>query len=141
MSLFALASGEIVGDPVRRTSAKGSDYATALVRVGNGDATQWLSVIAFAEAATRLLSLRAGDAVSVAGRIELRSWTGRDGAERTGLSIVASEIAAARPKPRTRDGAPRQRYRRSTTRASGGGTTAPSLLADRVDDLWPGGGP
>jgi single-stranded DNA-binding protein len=122
VSLHALASGVLTADPVRRTGPRG-DFATAPIRIGSGDAVQWVSVIAFGELSERLLSLRGADALSIAGRLELRTWRGNDGAERAGLTIVASEVAAARPR---RGNQRRQSaYRRSTAFASGSGTAPP----------------
>jgi single-stranded DNA-binding protein len=125
--LWATAVGVLARDAERRTGAK-AEFATGTIRVGSGDTTQWVSIIAFACAADRLLGLHQGDVVSVAGRLEMRTWRGQDGADRAGLSIVASEITAARkPKPRARDGAPQDQ--RSAYRASrqfdGGGAEAP----------------
>lgn len=125
--LWAMANGVLARDPERRTGAKGI-FALATLRIGNGDAAQWVSTIAFAEQAERLLSLHAGDAVSASGRAEMKTWQGRDGIERTGLSIVATEIAAARP----RNSAPRRA--RATQRPSYSGPP----LDDPVDDLHAG---
>jgi single-stranded DNA-binding protein len=100
--LWAMAAGVLARDPEQRSGAK-ADFARATVRIGSGDEVQWISVLAFGEAAERLLSLRGGDAVSVAGRAELSQWTAADGSERSGVSIVASEVAAARPRPKPRD--------------------------------------
>ena len=142
--LWAMASGVLARDPERRTGAKGI-FAVASIRVGAGDAVQSVSTIAFADNAERLLSLHSGDAVSVSGRAELKSWTDKSGAKRTGLSVVANEIAAARPKPRPRDAAPRQdrprprqrdaapRQERPTPRPAYDGPP----LDDSIDDLYP----
>jgi single-stranded DNA-binding protein len=106
-----------------------------------GDGSALVSIVAFGSAAERLLSLSKGAAVAASGRAELKSWTAKDGTGRTGLSIVASEIAAARPKPRTRDGAPRQRsaYRRPGARPAAPQFDRADLprLNDPIDDLWP----
>jgi single-stranded DNA-binding protein len=150
--LWALAAGILARDPERRDGAKG-EFAIATIRVGNGDAVQWISVIAFNEAAERLLGLHKGDALSVAGRLELRTWRDQEGGERSGFSVVANEVTGARPRPRlaaARDGsgstaaAPAARraaphrspYPRPPQRPTG--DAAP--LADRVNDLWAGGG-
>jgi single-stranded DNA-binding protein len=99
--ISALVSGVLARDPERRRGARG-EFATATIRAGNGDAVQWVSVIAFADQAERLWQLGQGDAISAAGRLELRTWHGNDGTERSGLSLVAGEVAAARPRPRER---------------------------------------
>jgi single-stranded DNA-binding protein len=94
MSLHILATGRLIADPVRRTGAKG-DFTTALLRVATDDGAILASVIAFGAAAESLLAHRAGATLAVAGRAELTSWTGRDGAENHGLSMVAEQIASA----------------------------------------------
>jgi single-stranded DNA-binding protein len=100
-SLFALASGALIADPAARDGAKGR-FATATIRAGSGDEAVLVSVIAFSGEAERLLEYGKGDALAVSGRASLRSWVGRDGAEKHGLSIVADQIAAAKPRPRQR---------------------------------------
>jgi single-stranded DNA-binding protein len=116
-----MAAGVLARDPERRTGAKGI-FGTAIIRAGAGENAQWINVIAFGEAADRLLSLHAGDAVSAAGRAEIKSWTGRGGQQQHALSIVADQIATVRPRPR--DGAsstprPRRTYRPLQTKSTG----------------------
>jgi single-stranded DNA-binding protein len=106
MSLHLLVSGQLIADPQRRQGAKAA-FVTATVRAGAGDDTTLVNVIAFADQAERLLGLAKGAPVAVSGRAELKRWTGKDGAERTGLSVVASEIAALKPRPRRRSDEPR----------------------------------
>jgi single-stranded DNA-binding protein len=96
MSLHILATGSLIGDPVRRTSAKGNDFGTATLRchTENGEYTL-VSVVAFNEQAEQLLAHRQGGTVAVSGRARLNSWAGRDGAEHHGLAVVAEQIASA----------------------------------------------
>ena len=139
--IYGLVTGPLVGDPQRRESAKGTTFATASIRSGSGDDTVFVNIVAFSEQAERLLQLRKGDGISASGRLELRSWTTKDGAERQNLSVIASEIAAARARLRSRDGAPRQRSAyRAAQRFNGGPPNAPPL-DDRVDDLYAEGAP
>ena len=74
--LNVLASGTLIADPRRRTSAAGKDYATTSLRVAAEDADQILvSVIAFApDAVAALLALQRGDSCAIAGRAKLTSW-------------------------------------------------------------------
>jgi single-stranded DNA-binding protein len=154
MSMYMLATGTLVSDPVRRTGQSGADYATATIRCGSGDDATWISIVAFNDSGERLLELIKADAVSPAGRAELSAWTGRDGAERRGLRIVASEIAAARPRRRSNsesrsDGAANRRPTRSKNVYRGNrfpGTpparpAAAAMADDRLDDLWTGAAP
>jgi single-stranded DNA-binding protein len=100
--LAALVSGELATDPQERTAANGSRYVTANLRAAAGSESVFVSVVAFdTAAADRLLKLRKGGAVAVAGAMEPSSWVGRDGAERHGWRMVACEaltVHAARKK-------------------------------------------
>lgn len=115
MSFHALVSGSLLGDPVQRTSAKGKAFATATLRVATEDGSILVSMAAFGDTAEALLQHRAGDAVAVAGRAKLTSWTGKDGVEKHGVSVTADSIVSAasskradadrrRPGPRHDDG-------------------------------------
>ncbi|OGA13746.1 MAG: hypothetical protein A3H32_14395 [Betaproteobacteria bacterium RIFCSPLOWO2_02_FULL_63_19] len=92
--LNILATGTLVADPQRRTSAKGATYATASLRVPSDGADAVLvSLICFAtDAVDALLAHAKGDALAVAGRAKLSSWTGRDGAECHGLAVTAERV-------------------------------------------------
>ena len=147
MSIYTLASGPLVGDPQRRTGAKGP-FTTATIRT-SGEEVVFVSVIAFGEEGERLLEFVKGDALAVSGRARLTSWTGRDGVEKRGISVVAEQIAAAKPRPRsdTRShtvrsaGAARARSAARTIYSPNAARAAPDLPSDRVDDLWPESAP
>jgi single-stranded DNA-binding protein len=147
VSIYTLVSGPLIGDPQRRTGAKGP-FITATIRT-SGEEAVFVSVIAFGDEAERLLEFVKGDALAIAGRARLTSWTGRDGVEKRGISVVAEQIAAAKPRPRSD-------ARSHTPRAAGGARArsvartiyspnpahaAPDLPSDRVDDLWPESAP
>src|SRR5579883_2657717 len=69
---------------------QGKPYLRLSVRVGDGDAAQWVSVLAFdAEALAMASRFVQGARVYVEGRISLTEWTGKDGAKRHGLSVMA----------------------------------------------------
>lgn len=101
MSLFC--SGELIRDPERKTSTKGTGYVTALLKAGE----ELLNLSAFDSGiADRLASLKKGAALAVSGRLQARPYTDRDGTLRAGLSIVVSELMTgslpttkATPKP------------------------------------------
>ena len=63
----------------------------------------------FEEKARALAGLAKGVEVYVEGRLSLNTWTGRDGAERTGLSVSAwqvmplGQIGRRKPKVQSRD--------------------------------------
>ncbi len=126
MSLHVLAAGALIADPVRRAGAKG-DFSTATLRVATEDGAMLCSLIAFAAAAAELLQHRQGDALAVAGRARLTSWTGRDGAEHRGLSLVADQVASAASARRA------AAARRSATRSP---SVATDSALDRPGDRW-----
>ena len=133
MSLYALATGILVSDPQRRAGAKGP-FTTATIRA-NGDEAVLVSIIAFGAEGERLLEFVKGDALAVSGRARLTSWTGRDGAEKHGISLVAEQIAAA--KPYLRCPTPRRASGRRSSAMRPARESSPLLPVDRVDDLWP----
>lgn len=98
----ALIAGELVADPQQRTSKAGNAYALARVSVPQGDAGRlFCSVIAFEDAAVaRLLQLRAGAAVSLAGTLKIATYQAKDGTVRPSLDLVADEVASTTPRPR-----------------------------------------
>jgi single-stranded DNA-binding protein len=131
-----LASGALVADPQRREGQKGP-FAIATIRAADGDEPALVSGIAFGENAERLLGFVKGDALAVSGRARLTSWTGRDGAKKHGVSIVADQIAAAKPRPKTAAGARRQSPRgRKVSAFRPPRSSGPPLADDRLDDLW-----
>lgn len=99
----AVVSGTLVGDPVERTTQAGKPFVTATARVAAGEDAIFIGLAAFNEAAAaRLLQMRAGGAVSACGALEQTHWTGRDGAERTGWRLTASEVLTAYGATKTR---------------------------------------
>ncbi len=95
MSMHLLATGALVSDPARRTGASGAEFATATLRVSTDGGAILVSLIAFRDRAAALLELKQGDAVAASGRASLRSWTGKDGVEKHGMSIAVDKIASA----------------------------------------------
>ena len=91
--LSILASGSLVADPKPRTTTAGKPYATGTMRVPAEDAEAMLvSIITFnVDAVQALLALTKGDALAIAGRAKLTSWT-KDGEERHGLSVVVDQV-------------------------------------------------
>lgn len=106
----ALISGELVADPQQRTSKNGNPYALARVSVPQGDEGRiFCSVIAFDDVAVaRLLQLKAGAAVSLAGTLKVGTWKAKDGTVRPSLDMQADEVASTTPRPRKAKEVPRQ---------------------------------
>ena len=94
MSLHVLAQGVLIDDPKPRTSAKGSQYCTALLRISvDGDEAMLASLIAFnPQAVEAILRRRKGDAVAISGEGKLAAWTSRDGNEGRGLNICVQNV-------------------------------------------------
>jgi single-stranded DNA-binding protein len=103
----ALITGELVATPQERTGKTGKPFALARVSVPQGEEGRiFCSVIAFEEAAVaRLLQLKAGAAVSLAGALKVGTWQAKDGTTRPQLDLVADEVASTTPRP----GSPRRR--------------------------------
>jgi single-stranded DNA-binding protein len=96
MSLHVLATGTLTADPQSRTSKSGNDFAIGNIRVATGEGEPvFVSLIAFADKAPNLLGHRQGSTIAVAGRATFKSWTGKDGAEKHGLSVVVEQIVSA----------------------------------------------
>jgi single-stranded DNA-binding protein len=135
----ALVCGTLTANPARREGSKAS-FATAVVRVQPQQGEAFLaSIIGFGERADELLRLAKGTAISVAGRANFNTWTGRDGTERHGLNLVADTIAALAPQRPRAAAAPRtpRRVASSMYRPPSRMTREP-MPADGVDDLWSG---
>lgn len=98
----ALISGELVANPQERTGKTGKPFALARVSVPQGeDGRIFCSVIAFEESAVaRLLQLKAGASVSLAGALKVGTWQAKDGTARPSLDLVADEVASSTPRPR-----------------------------------------
>lgn len=98
----ALIVGELRDDPQQRTTKTGNPFAIARLTVPMGDAGRvTCSVVAFeTEAVRRLLQLRAGASVAVAGVLKVATWQTRVGEVKPSLDVVADEVAATTPRPR-----------------------------------------
>ena len=97
--------------------------------------TDALGITAFKSLAEELdaLHLGEGDALSVVGIINLETWAGRDGIERSGLKIVASKAEAiTAPTPKRRASSPQ----RNTTPAPAP-AAPPAPAYDDFDDPLP----
>lgn len=100
----ALISGELIANPQERTGKTGKAFALARVSVPQGDDGRvFCSVICFNDdAVARLLQLKAGASVSLAGALKVGTWRAKDGTTRPQLDLVADEVASTTPRPRKR---------------------------------------
>jgi single-stranded DNA-binding protein len=99
--------GSLGRDAEAKTSKAGKAYLRLNVRVGDGDAAQWISVTAFdAKAAEQSDKFVKGARVYTEGTLRLEEWTGQDGIRRRGLSVMSwhcrlAEIGRNKPaRPR-----------------------------------------
>ncbi len=109
MSLHVLALGTLTADPQQRTSSGGKPYVTANLRAATDEEPVPVSVAAFLDSAkAALLALHKGDSVSVTGRSELTSRTGREGDSGKGRSLIADAVLSASAVSKKRDAAARR---------------------------------
>lgn len=131
----ALVSGVLHADPQSRTSASGNPFTTAKLRADDKHGNSvWCSLIAFGSEAERLLSLKAGAALSVSGRMEVTAWLDKQGEPKAGLSLVVDELATLRGKPRppqVRE-TPRRHHKNHPSPV-----VAPAAPLDDLDDWTP----
>ncbi|HCQ1660540.1 TPA: single-stranded DNA-binding protein [Escherichia coli] len=107
MTAQIAAYGRLVADPQLKTTSKGTQMAMASMAVSlpcsqaqDGQATLWLSVIAFGKQADYLAKHQKGDVASVSGTIQVSQWTGQNGETRQGYQVIADSVisaSAARP--------------------------------------------
>lgn len=91
--IAALLHGSLVADPVERTTSKGAPFVTATIRVAAGAEALFVGVACFdSDGCERLAKLRKGATVAAAGTLEATEWTGKDGEERKGWRLTASEV-------------------------------------------------
>ena len=100
----ALVTGELVANPQERTGKTGKAFALARVSVPQGEEGRiFCSVIAFNDdAVARLLQLKAGASLALAGTLKVSTWTAKDGTARPALDLMADEVASTTPRPRKR---------------------------------------
>jgi single-strand DNA-binding protein len=83
-------------DAELKTSKSGKPWASFSVAAdddGEREATTWVRVVMFGEWATELHpELKKGAEVYCEGRLRLEFWTGRDGRERSDLSVTVAKL-------------------------------------------------
>jgi single-stranded DNA-binding protein len=82
--------GALGRDCDSKTSKAGKSYLRLNVRVGDGEATHWISVMAFdLRALEQVDKFVKGASVYVEGKLRLDEWTAQDGTKRHGLSVMS----------------------------------------------------
>jgi single-stranded DNA-binding protein len=103
-AIEAALFGTLGRDAESKTSKTGKPYLRLSVAVESGDATQWVSVMAFdPRAIESAAGFVKGSRVYVEGKLSLSEWTSPDGTTRQGLSLMSwhcrlSAIGRAKPK-------------------------------------------
>lgn len=99
--LSALITGSIVSEPKHGTSKSGTEWSNCVVRVPCGkdretgdQESAFVQIAAFGSEAGKLARLTKGDSVSAAGALKPTTYQ-KDGQERHGLSLTATEILTA----------------------------------------------
>jgi single-stranded DNA-binding protein len=89
-----LIAGTLAGTPELRLGKGESRFVVAKMRAKNNDGESVVvNVIAFdSVAAEHLRALQEGDAVSVAGSVNPKVWTDRQGIVRPALDVVAHRV-------------------------------------------------
>ncbi|EOO9854784.1 single-stranded DNA-binding protein [Escherichia coli] len=103
MTAQIAAYGRLVEDPQVKQTSKGTPMTLARMAVSlpcsqaqDGQATLWLSVMAFGKQADFLAKHQKGDVASVSGTMQVSQWTGQDGGTRQGYQVIADSVISAR---------------------------------------------
>ncbi|ENF0606954.1 single-stranded DNA-binding protein [Escherichia coli] len=104
MTAQIAAYGRLVDDPQVKQTSKGTPMTLARMAVSlpcsqaqDGQATLWLSVMAFGKQADFLAKHQKGDVASVSGTMQVSQWTGQSGETRQGYQVIADSVISARP--------------------------------------------
>jgi len=111
----AAFSGYAAKDAEQRTMREGKPWVRVTLAVpqgskGEGKATDYVGVSYFGDDAAKIIHhLRKGREVYARGRLSLDTWTGRDGDERKGLSMLAWDMVPGGVRHRPTNYGPRGR--------------------------------
>ncbi len=97
--------------PEQRTTAAGKAMVTGAIVVDlgrDGEMPEWFSLAAFGTAGEALARHAKGDMIAVSGKLTKSVWTGKDGVERSGFSVLVDTLASART---VRPGKPKGAHR------------------------------
>ncbi|EJK1447014.1 single-stranded DNA-binding protein, partial [Escherichia coli] len=103
MTAQIAAYGRLVDDPQVKQTSKGTPMTLARMAVSlpcsqaqDGQATLWLSVLAFGKQADQLAGHEKGNVISVSGVMQVSQWTGQDGGTRQGYQVIADSVISAK---------------------------------------------
>jgi single-stranded DNA-binding protein len=106
--ISALVHGELVTEPVQRTSAAGKPFWTCSARVAAGSEAIFVGISTFSETAgVRLMALHKGATLAAVGPLEATTWQTKSGEARQGWRLTANEVLTAyQASKRRKAGAP-----------------------------------
>ncbi|EFL2165845.1 single-stranded DNA-binding protein [Escherichia coli] len=103
MTAQIAAYGRLVDDPQVKQTSKGTPMTLARMAVSlpcsqaqDGQATLWLSVLAFGKQADQLAGHEKGNVISVSGTMQISQWTGQNGETRQGYQVIADSVISAK---------------------------------------------
>jgi single-stranded DNA-binding protein len=105
MSIEAAFFGALGRDAESKVSKTGKPYLRLNIRIGDGDAAQWVNVMTFdARAIEVAAQMLKGARVYVEGRLSLDEWTDQAGVKRHSLSVLSwhcrlAQIGRNKSKP------------------------------------------
>jgi single-stranded DNA-binding protein len=104
MTVYALASGTLFRAAEERVGkASGKTFVSATLKVRDGDAAQFLRLLAFSTTAqSELLRLKDGEALAVQGNLKAETYE-KDGESRVSLAIMVNTVLPLRQKPQKRE--------------------------------------
>jgi single-stranded DNA-binding protein len=101
--IAALVTGALFKAPESRMSKSGKPFATATLRVKDGDTSQYWKILAFSDhAREELLRLHDGDALAVQGQGKFEIYQPDGGAAKLSLTVFADHVLALRQPPKVR---------------------------------------
>ncbi|EMZ9062311.1 single-stranded DNA-binding protein [Escherichia coli] len=103
MTAQIAAYGRLVDDPQVKQTSKGTPMTLARMAVSlpcsqaqDGQATLWLSVLAFGKQADQLAGHEKGNVISGSGTMQISQWTGQNGETRQGYQVIADSVISAK---------------------------------------------
>jgi len=117
MTIRALISGVLHTDPETRIGKSGKSFTTGKLRADAQDGgTTWISLVTFGNLADTLAALKAGDSVSVAGKVKLTAWVNKTtGEPAAGMDLVVDSITSLAAKPKEPRAQPTPKMREPET--------------------------
>ncbi len=99
MTLHALVTGTLWEAPGQHTSKNGNSFVAATIKLRDGDATQWVRLLAFGtDAQAELTRLDSGDSLSVQGNLKADVYAPEGREPRVNLTIFVDAVLSPKPK-------------------------------------------